>query len=88
MLQYILIKNIFYLYTSGDGVYHVKKNYAITDKSGKKLKTGMFSEPEVRMAAKAGFRVFEVKDSGNYQQNKEITQGLTGLFTYNKGLKN
>lgn len=69
-------------------MYHVKKNYEITDKSGKKLKMGMFSEPEVRMVAKAGFRVFEVNGSGNYQQNKEITQGLTGLFNYNKEIKN
>lgn len=66
----------------------MKKNYAITDKSGKKLKAGMFSEPEMRMVARAGFRVFEVSGSGNYQQKKEITQGLTGLFNYKGEMKN
>jgi hypothetical protein len=56
----------------------LKKMYTVTDRSGKKAKTGMFSEPEVRMAAKAGMRVFEINDSGKYSM--EITQELTGLF--------
>jgi hypothetical protein len=57
----------------------MKMNYAITDKSGKKIKTGIFTEPELRMAAKAGFRVFEINAAGA-KQEIEITQGLTGLF--------
>ncbi len=56
----------------------LKKKYTVTDKSGNKQKTGMFSEPEVRMAAKAGMRVFEIYEDGKYSM--EITQELTGLF--------
>lgn len=41
-------------------------------------KTGMYTEPEVRMAAKAGMRVFEIIGRGQYSM--EITQELTGLF--------
>lgn len=62
----------------------MKKRYAIADKNGRKVKTGIFSEPEVRMAAKAGFRVFEINGrDGEY--NMEITHGLTGLFDDNHG---
>ena len=38
----------------------------------------MFTEPEVRMAAKAGMRIFEL--SGDGKHSMEITQELTGLF--------
>lgn len=62
----------------------MKKRYAITDRSGRRVKAGTFSEPEVRMAAKAGFRVFEINDK-NGEYNMEITQGLTGLFEDNHG---
>ena len=48
-------------------------HYVITDKSGRRLREGDFTEPEVRMVAKAGFRVFETG-------NREITPELTGLF--------
>lgn len=44
----------------------------ITNKNGKIIKQGNFTEPEIRMVARAGYRVFE---NGN-----EITQKLTGLF--------
>lgn len=44
----------------------------IANKQGQPVKTGHFSEPEIRMAAKAGYRVFKGE--------KEITQSLTGLF--------
>lgn len=54
------------------------KKYTVTDRSGKKTKTGFFSEPEVRMAAKAGMRVFEIMGDGKNMM--EITQELTGLF--------
>lgn len=57
----------------------MNKRYNITDKSGKVMKSGLFSEPEVRMAAKAGFRVFEINNRDG-ETNKEITPGLTGLF--------
>ncbi len=50
--------------------------YVIADKNGKWMKTGAFSHAEMRMAAKAGFRVFVLGDS----DAREITQGLTGLF--------
>lgn len=46
----------------------------IKDRKGSIIKTGNFTEPEIRMAAKAGYRVFE---DGN-----EITQRLTGLFEH------
>lgn len=49
------------------------QHYTIADKSGKIIREGEFTEPEVRMAAKAGYRVFE-------QGNHEITPELTGLF--------
>ena len=49
------------------------KHYTIKDKSGKFIREGYFTEPEVRMVAKAGYRVFE-------GQGIEITPGLTGLF--------
>ncbi|HEX2938680.1 MAG TPA: hypothetical protein VHO66_07155 [Ruminiclostridium sp.] len=59
----------------------MKKKYAIKDRSGRQVKTGMFTEPEVRMAAKAGLRVFEIENSkGN--SPTEITQELTGLFNH------
>lgn len=61
----------------------MKKSYNITDKNGNTVKSGYFTEPEVRMAAKAGFRIFELDKN----KDLEITQGLTGLFTnidYNK----
>lgn len=48
-------------------------HYLITDRSGRRLREGNFTEPEVRMAAKAGYRVFETG-------NREITPELTGLF--------
>ena len=60
------------------GVCILNKMYTVTDRNGKKTKTGLFSEPEVRMAAKAGMRVFEINDDGKYSM--EITQELTGLF--------
>lgn len=47
--------------------------YMIADKAGKIIREGEFTEPEVRMAAKAGYRVFE-------QSHHEITPELTGLF--------
>ena len=61
----------------------MKKKYIVTDKSGKNSKTGMFSEPEVRMAAKAGMRIFEIDDN-NSKYSMEITQELTGLFNGNE----
>ncbi len=57
----------------------LKKMYTVTDRRGKSTKTGMFSEPEVRMAAKAGTRIFELV--GDVKHSMEITQELTGLFT-------
>lgn len=56
----------------------MKKKYAIKDKNGNYIKMGMYTEPEVRMAAKAGLRVFEAENTQN-----EITQQLTGLFGSN-----
>lgn len=53
----------------------LKKRYIIEDKVGNYVKTGMFTEPEVRMAAKAGLRIFDAEKS-----KAEITQELTGLF--------
>ncbi|MEG6572174.1 hypothetical protein V6C21_06625 [[Clostridium] cellulosi] len=53
----------------------MKKKYAIKDKNGNYIKMGMYTEPEVRMAAKAGLRVFEAEGP-----QTEITQQLTGLF--------
>lgn len=53
------------------------KQYAIADKNGNWMKTGTFSQAEVRMAAKAGFRIFVLGGS----DAREITQGLTGLFS-------
>lgn len=62
-----------------DEVRALNKKYAIADKSGKKIKVGFYSEPEVRMAAKAGLRIFELDDGGG-RASMEITQELTGLF--------
>ncbi|MDR3645645.1 MAG: hypothetical protein P4M02_11300 [Clostridia bacterium] len=45
----------------------------IADKTGSPVKHGIFTEPEMRMAAKAGYRVFE--------DGSEITQRLMGLFS-------
>lgn len=63
----------------------MRKKYVIEDKKGHRLKTGMFTEPEVRMAAKAGLRVFEVEKGGDdiNEVAVEITQRLTGLFDQN-----
>lgn len=52
------------------------QHYIITDKRGDVIREGDFSEPEVRMVAKAGYRVFQGKDH-------EITPMLTGLFDHN-----
>lgn len=49
------------------------QRYTIMDKSGRIVREGNFTEPEVRMIAKAGYRVFE-------GTNNEITPMLTGLF--------
>lgn len=49
------------------------RHYVITDRSGRRLREGNFTEPEVRMVAKAGYRVFEAGE-------REITPELTGLF--------
>lgn len=54
--------------------------YTITDKYGRPLKQGAFTEPEVRMIAKAGFRVFDQSQDG-----REITPELTGLFQNKDG---
>jgi hypothetical protein len=62
-----------------DEVRVLKKKYAIAEKSGKKIRVGFYSEPEVRMAAKAGLRIFELDESGS-RASMEITQELTGLF--------
>jgi len=51
----------------------MNKYYKILDKSDKIMRDGNFTEPEIRMVAKAGFRVFESNDN-------EITPELTGLF--------
>ena len=48
----------------------------ITDKNGKLIKKGDFSEPEIRLVARAGYRVFK--------NDSEITQSLTGLFDSGK----
>lgn len=57
----------------------LKKEYVIANKSGKEIKVGFFSEPEVRMAAKAGMRIFELRE-GDGKCSMEITRELTGLF--------
>ncbi|HEX3025945.1 MAG TPA: hypothetical protein VHR42_01770 [Clostridia bacterium] len=56
----------------------MEHSYIIMDKSGRILKKGNLAEEEVRMVAKAGFRVFEGE--------KEITPILTGLFDRNQDL--
>lgn len=56
-----------------------QEEYVITDKGGKVIKKGNFSEPEVRMVAKAGFRVFE--------NNAEITANLIGIFDNGQNTK-
>lgn len=55
-----------------------KKKYMVTDRNGRITKVGMFTEAEVRMAAKAGMRIFELDSDGKHAM--EITQELTGLF--------
>lgn len=50
----------------------MKNRIVIEDRQGNIIKAGNFTEPEMRMAAKAGYRVFE--------DGQEVTQGLTGLF--------
>jgi hypothetical protein len=57
----------------------LKKKYIVMNKNSKTAKTGYYSEPEVRMAAKAGMRVFEINDDDG-KSAMEITQELTGLF--------
>ena len=52
------------------------QHYIITDKSGRFVREGDFTEPEMRMVARAGYRVFESRDN-------EITPQLTGLFNIN-----
>jgi hypothetical protein len=52
------------------------QHYIITDKSGRFIREGDFTEPEMRMVAKAGYRVFEDRDN-------EITPWLSGLFGNN-----
>jgi hypothetical protein len=47
-------------------------NITITDKTGRFIKSGDFTQPEVRMIAKAGYRVFD--------QNTEITEKLINLY--------
>jgi hypothetical protein len=51
----------------------MSQHYIIADKAGNVIREGNFSEPEVRMVAKAGYRVFN-------GQSHEITPMLTGLF--------
>ena len=58
----------------------MKKKYAITDKNGKKVKIGLFTEPEVRMAAKAGMRVFLLSDDDG-KHSMEITQERSDDFS-------
>jgi len=52
----------------------MSQHYIITDKSGNMIREGDFTEPEMRMVARAGYRVFEGMDN-------EITPKLTGLFS-------
>jgi hypothetical protein len=56
----------------------MKQRYTIMDKNGKIIREGNFTEPEIRMVAKAGYRVFE-------GTNNEITPMLTGLFSGDEG---
>ena len=49
------------------------QHYIIKDKTGRVVIEGEYTEPEVRMVARAGYRVFE-------GSNNEITPKLTGLF--------
>lgn len=55
----------------------MKSLYIVVDRKGIKTTKGYFSEAEVRMAAKAGMRVFKI---GVNEETSEITQSLTGLF--------
>jgi hypothetical protein len=48
------------------------KNIIITDKNGSFIKKGDFTQPEVRMIAKAGYRVFD--------ESSEITEKLINLY--------
>lgn len=51
----------------------MSKHYVIKDKGGRFIREGDFTEPEMRMVVKAGYRVFEDRDN-------EITPQLSGLF--------
>lgn len=64
----------------------MKQRYAVTDKSGNIKKIGFFTEPEIRMAAKAGLRIFKLDAEGEY--SSELTQELTGLFPTDIGGRN
>jgi hypothetical protein len=63
-------------YYNFGGRISMSQHYIITDKSGNMIREGDFTEPEMRMVAKAGYRVFAGKDN-------EITPSLTGLFNNN-----
>lgn len=66
------------------GVETMEKSYIITDKSGRQLRQATLSEPEARMVAKAGFRVFDPAENshGNPAPGDELTPQLTGLFEH------
>lgn len=64
----------------------MKQRYAVTDKSGNIKKIGLFTEPEIRMAAKAGLRIFKLDTEGKYSM--ELTQELTGLFPNDRNTQN
>lgn len=51
---------------------NLKTNIIITDKNGRFIKKGNFTQPEVRMIAKAGYRVFD--------ETTEITEKLINLY--------
>lgn len=50
--------------------------YVVIDRKGLKKTKGYFTEAEVRMAAKAGMRIYRVVEDTLL----EITPELTGLF--------
>lgn len=52
---------------------NIGKIYEIKDRQGRLLGRRAFSEAEMRMAAKAGLRVFS-------ETSEELTPRLTGLF--------
>jgi hypothetical protein len=51
---------------------NMNTNIIITDKNGRFIKKGNFTQPEVRMIAKAGYRVFD--------ESREITEKLINLY--------